>query len=332
MQAVCFPNFVVYRLRLLFALGEGRQSLPAYLGSTVRGVVASSFRHLVCVTQAPTCNGCLLLRRCPYPYIFETPPPPHLPDALQKRFHQAPRPYILDVPMVYAGETTLELGLVLVGRALDFLPYFLYVLQETGKGGIGRRRVPYRLVSVVDGSTANGPVIFRAEEGVVQDTVQALTLESLQYPDDSQVQQVTLEFLTPLRIKKYGGYQEGGGRLEFPILVDLLLGRIEALAVFHCGEDWAPNAALREAARSVQVVARHLALQRLERYSNRRQQRLPMHGLLGTLSLTGDLTVFLPLLRMGEYLHIGAGTAFGLGRYRLHTLPAQPPPRVAGGV
>jgi hypothetical protein len=322
--ATLFPQLAVYRLRLTIALGEGRQTLPAYLGSTVRGVVASSFRHLVCVTQAPTCDGCLLLERCPYPYIFETPAPPHLPTALQKRFRQAPRPYILEVPLAYSGEPTLEIGLVLVGRGLDFLPYFLYVLQETGKRGLGRRRVPYRLVTAADGSTADGPVIFRGAEGVVREHLQAITLASLQHPDDARVLQATLEFLTPLRLKKYGGYQTGGERLEFATLLDLLLGRLEALAVFHCGADWTPHTALREAAHSVQVVARHLVLQRLERYSNRHQQKLPMHGLLGTLSLVGDLTAFLPLLRLGAYLHIGAGTAFGLGRYRLHASIAQP--------
>jgi hypothetical protein len=91
--------------------------------------------------------------------------------------------------------------------------------------------------------------------------------------------------------------------------------------VFHCGAAWAPQEALRDAASHVPVVAKHLTLQRLERYSNCHHQTLPLHGLLGTLSFAGHLAPFLPLLRMGQYVHIGAGTAFGLGRYRLHTSP-----------
>ena len=180
MQETLFPHFMLYRLCLQLALGVGRQRLPAYLGSTVRGLFAASFRHLVCVTQASVCDGCLLLHRCPYPYVFETLPPPDFPDVLQKRFRQAPRPYIFEVPTTYTGEETLELGLVLVGRALDFLPYFLYVVQETGKRGLGRAQVPYRLLSVTDGSQADGPVIFRADEGIVHDNVLAITLAGLQ--------------------------------------------------------------------------------------------------------------------------------------------------------
>jgi hypothetical protein len=241
---------------------------------------------------------------------------------LQKRFRQAPRPYIFEVPMPYAGAETLELGLVLVGRALDFLPYFLYVVQETGKRGLGTAQVQYRLLSVADASRSDAPVIFRAEEGIVHDNVRAITLADLQQRSDSLVHQVTLEFLTPLRIKKYGAYQEGGERIAFATLLDLLLGRLEALALFHCGGSWSPNTVLREAAHSVQVVAKHLSLQPLERYSNRHHQKLPLHGLVGTISFTGNLEAFLPLLRMGEYVHIGAGTAFGLGQYRLSTQPA----------
>jgi hypothetical protein len=115
-----------------------------------------------------------------------------------------------EVPLVYRGEETLELGLVLVGRALDFLPYFLYVMQETGKSGLGRAHVPYHLRTVTDGNHPDGPVIFQAEAGIVRDDVLAITLADLQFPGDAEVHQVTLELLTPLRVKKYGDYQASG--------------------------------------------------------------------------------------------------------------------------
>jgi hypothetical protein len=181
--------------------------------------------------------------------------------------------------------------------------------------------VPYRLLAVTDGSTADGAVIYQAEAGLVHDAVQPVTLAHVQQPGDAQVEELRLEFLTPLRVKKYGTYQEAGERLTFSTVIDLLLGRLEALAVFHCGAPWTPQEALRDAARQVHVVTKNLTLQRLERYSNRHRHTLPMHGLLGTLSFAGPLGPFLPLLRMGQYVHIGAGTAFGLGRYELHTSP-----------
>ena len=38
MHNTLFPKFALYRLRLLLELGARRQTLPAYLGSTVRGI------------------------------------------------------------------------------------------------------------------------------------------------------------------------------------------------------------------------------------------------------------------------------------------------------
>jgi hypothetical protein len=100
-------------------------------------------------------------------------------------------------------------------------------------------------------------------------------------------------------------------------LIDLLLGRLEALSLFHCGGGWTPNTALCELASHIKVVAKDLRLQRLERYSNRYRQKWPLHGIVGSITFVGDLAPFLPLLRLGEFLHIGAGTAFGLGPYEL---------------
>jgi hypothetical protein len=191
---------VVYPFRLILELAEGRHTLPADLGSTIRGIFTSSFRRLVCVTRAPTCKGCLLLRGCSYPYLFETPAPSGLPEALQKRFQQAPRPYALDVAPIYHGELILELGLVLVGRAIEFLPYIIYVLDGAGREGLGRRRVPYRLLRVIDGSRDGGGVVFRTEEKILRDEFTALRLGDMEREGDDQVRQVCLQLLTPLRL------------------------------------------------------------------------------------------------------------------------------------
>ena len=177
--------------------------------------------------------------------------------------------------------------------------------------------MPYRLVSVRDGSAADGALIFHTDHGIVGNHVRPITMRDMQHPDDTQVQQVGMEFLTPLRLKKYGSYQERSDRLTFTMLLDLLLGRLAALNFFHCGGTWEAYDCVPAAAQAVQVVASDLTLQRLERYSNRQQHKLPLHGLLGSLHFAGLLAPFLPLLRLGTYLHIGAGTAFGLGRYRL---------------
>ena len=39
-----------------------------------------------------------------------------------------------------------------------------------------------------------------------------------------------------------------------------------------------------------------------------------MGGIVGTVSYTGDLAEFLPLLRLCETFHLGKQTTFGLGK------------------
>ncbi len=43
-------------------------------------------------------------------------------------------------------------------------------------------------------------------------------------------------------------------------------------------------------------------------------------GLVGSLTLEGDLAPFGPLLRTGEILHVGKGATFGLGRLAVEEL------------
>jgi hypothetical protein len=47
---------------------------------------------------------------------------------------------------------------------------------------------------------------------------------------------------------------------------------------------------------------------------------------VGTVVYRGKITPFLSLLRAGEVLHVGRGTVFGQGRYRLVTVkPSERP-------
>ena len=54
------------------------------------------------------------------------------------------------------------------------------------------------------------------------------------------------------------------------------------------------------------------------RYSNRQQQAMNLEGLMGTVTLHGELGDFAPLLQ-GEYIHVGKSATFGLGRYSILT-------------
>ena len=45
---------------------------------------------------------------------------------------------------------------------------------------------------------------------------------------------------------------------------------------------------------------------------------MSLGGVTGTVTYEGDLSDFIQLLRLGEYVHVGKGTSFGLGKYEIY--------------
>ena len=54
-----------------------------------------------------------------------------------------------------------------------------------------------------------------------------------------------------------------------------------------------------------------------ERYLARQDTRMKMGGFVGRVEYQGNLREFFPLLKLGEVVHVGKGTGFGLGRYKV---------------
>lgn len=48
-----------------------------------------------------------------------------------------------------------------------------------------------------------------------------------------------------------------------------------------------------------------------------RNEKYPMTGWKGKITYTGNLNPVIPYLQMGEFLHIGSNTVFGLGKYTI---------------
>ncbi len=126
--------------------------LPAYKGSMLRGALGRTFRALACVRRgtgpADGCGGCPFAASCAYSYVFDTPAPPGSP----KRFSTAPRPFVLRLPhderaFLEAGER-LQFGLVLIGRGIEYLSYFVFCFERMARLGLGPRRGRFRLERV----------------------------------------------------------------------------------------------------------------------------------------------------------------------------------------
>ena len=107
--------------------------------------------------------------------------------------------------------------------------------------------------------------------------------------------------------------------LDFSILARNLLRRLSWLSEIHCGEKWDLDwkGIISRAKKGVRTVHSGLRWHDWERYSNRQEKRLKMGGFMGDITFEGELAEFLPFLRLGEYLHVGKGTVYGLGEYEI---------------
>jgi len=127
-----------------------RLSLPEYKGSTLRGGFGYAFKKVVCALKNKECPDCLLKGKCIYSYVFETPPPADT--RIMRKYPSAPHPFVLCPPLeddrVYEPGESLRFQLTLIGKAIDYLPYFIYTFEELGKMGLGKGRGKFSLEEV----------------------------------------------------------------------------------------------------------------------------------------------------------------------------------------
>jgi hypothetical protein len=302
----------VARYRFFFGMRDALR-LPQYSGSLLRGQFGSALRRTACLTGARECAPCPLYHTCPYPGIFETPPPTE--HSLQ-RFSQVPNPYVIEPPpfglrQVPANDT-ISFGLVLVGRALHQLPLVAYALQRAFAHGIGRSRTHGDLEDIVLEVPGEAISVWDAEHARVEPHEPALTVPPL-----AASGAVTLRIETPLRLQNQG-HPVPQDKLRPRSLFTALLRRASLLFELHAAlPGFARDAARLAAAADRLAEERRLKWVDWTRFSNRQQQEMTLGGAIGEWRLTGDLDELLPWFWLGQWLHVGKNATMGMGRYSL---------------
>ncbi len=370
---------------------------PAYKGSAFRGGFGYAFKRVVCVIKGKPCDECLLKQKCIYSYIFETPPPEDT--EMLRLYPKAPHPFVIEPPITekqsFEPGEEFSFHVILIGNAIDYIPYFIYTFTELGKQGIGQRRGKYDLlqaegiglgneaIQIYDNKTqtltSNYPVIQASQMGISsfethiertpqpnfhnqgEHQLESPCQEGQQFhsryqgghqfnPHDQGSHQfnspyqeghphnppyqggtkggvrdtpqgnnhnntITISLRTPLRLRFDGHITD---KIEFHVLIRNLLRRISSLSYFHCNEKVEIDfKGLIEKAKAVKQTTSEMHWFDWKRYSTRQEEWMSLGGVTGTVSYEGDLVEFMPLLKLGEYVHAGKGTSFGLGKYEI---------------
>jgi len=329
----CLETFNLSRFRFIISPVE-RLTLSPFKGSTLRGGFGTAFKRMVCLLRRENCATCMLRDKCTYSRVFESP---RLPSGGAERgASHDPHPFVIEPPLEarqdYLPGELMDFDLVLVGSGANYFPYFILAFEELGRMGIGKGRGKFNLVSVesIAGTAeGNGQLLYDSESQTVRTDYKTMGYSDLM----RQVQAlkhdaITLHFLTPTRIKRQTGFtftsptsgiceQHLAVNVDFVTFIRNLLRRLSWLSELYCDRRWDLDYSglLDRARRNVHTVASDLRWYDWGRYSSRQDSRLKMGGFAGSITFEGDLAEFLPFIKTGEYIHVGQGTAYGLGKY-----------------
>jgi hypothetical protein len=282
------------------------------------------FKRTVCVWPPGDCPRCLLRHNCSYSYVFETPVPPQ--SAKLRNWNQIPRPFVIEPPLRETGRGSIQPGetfafdLLLIGRAIDFLPYFVFTFQELGRAGLGAGRGKFDVAEVHSKGLGDPELIYTSRDGTLRPHGGSITASDLvgdHLSAEMAKHDLMVRFLTPTRIRTEGTIRH---EVTFADFARALLRRLSSLCYFHCGcELDADFQGLIERAAAIRTVDSDLRWQHQERFSSRQKQDIYMGGIVGTIRFAAPDPAawhpYLPLLSAGQWVHVGKGTVMGLGKY-----------------
>lgn len=304
-------------------------------GNMLRGGFGHAFRRLCCVPQCRNTRSCPIATTCPYKLVFEPSPPPG--STRLSRNQDIPRPFVFRAPQTsqtrFENGRTFEFDLILIGRALEFLPYFVLSFRELAEEGLGLNRAKCMLERVeqteipLNGSgpaPSQAQLIYSAEDQVFRATKRVSSgdwfearLRKLHTSNGGEsTQRITIHFLTPTFLRADG---EAVRRPEFHHVFKRLRDRINALSTFFGdGPLYADFRGLGERAERVRTVLTQIDWVERHRTSSKTRQHHELSGFVGQATYEGELREFLPWLVLGEMVHIGKHTAWGNGWIQLN--------------
>ncbi len=305
-------EYIKINFTLLF---KEETHLPPYKGSAIRGGLGHVLRKLVCTSDNRDCINCNKKFSCQFAYIFMTPVPK---DAeVRNNSLKASPPFVIEPPMtdqnLFKPMDTFEFSITLFGKGINYLPYFIYSIEELGNQGLGKTRGKYDIISVTNDS--NNGLIYK--NGTLYS--QNITRTKIDFAEEEKLNQIYFKFNTPVRIIKNKKLVKSD--FTFELIMRNIFRRLDMISYFHFEKnldiiykDWI------EKSKEIKKVEENLQFYDWKRRSGRTNKTIQMGGFVGNIVFEGDLSEFMPFIKMGEIIHLGKGCTFGMGEYKTYSL------------
>jgi hypothetical protein len=343
--------------------------------NTLRGAFGNYFRRLVCVPSCHTTELCPLRESCPYKLIFE-PSPPLSVHRLSKN-QDLPRPFIFrsvgskrDLSRCQARMAEDELGgtgschdnflvskstyqpgeklqfhVLLIGKAVEYLPYFVLSFREVERSGLGLNRARCQLEEVSADGQLSGSEACPERTGTENEkahgcqgesvyTLRDQVLHSPRVPTIAEYVHrrerdlwyktkgstfLKVHFLSPTSLRFQGREIRNP---EFHHLFKRVRDRVNSICTFYGpGSIDTDFKALGNFAERVITAWSSLRWVERTRFSSKCRRRHELSGFIGKCIYdlsdlpSGVCEELLRWLLAGELLHVGKHTVWGNGRF-----------------
>lgn len=230
-------------------------------------------------------------------------------DGRQKPYTLLPP---LDRLLQYASGAEFSCDLTLIGDAIACFPACRQAFQLAGASDVGTMRGKFDVVRIEWISPGGAPRPVSNEEVATTHTICAEAVMNLHGIESNTV---ILVFRTPLRL------QEASREIpDFYGFCRNLFKRLEHLCAYDSkfpGLNEPQMSTLLRLAKTVRIAEHSLKWYDWPRYAPAKDEWMRLGGHLGRIAYCGEIASFLPYLALGEWLHVGAHSSFGLGSYRI---------------
>lgn len=275
-------------------LMQNRELVP-HLGSMLRGAFGHALMALACCHKTPHATDCI------YQSVFE----PAAPSGWPSRFSDCPPAYVITPPAYGSVERKsqyFQFNMTLLGVAPSFGDVIEQAWHQAGLNGLGRDRVKARIHCIQ--RTAAQPVTVPGRE-------------------------LSLRITTPMMLKQHSShrprhYRLAASEVTFDAILRALHRRLELVQrLYDVPAEPLPTLEDLMADGAALNCRTDLSDVDFRRHSNRQRRDMPLAGVIGHLRLDGAISPRLTAaLALGQWLHIGGKTSFGLGAYKMSFLDA----------
>lgn len=278
----------VIKVRYLLKVESPEIRVGLFYGTRLRGALGYFLKKISCKQKQSSCGQCMLKTFCVYQRFYE--------DA-------GIRPWRLIPPSsgTYRFGDTLTFEIVFFDDFGLHIPFVTLAIKEMGLKGIGKDNTDrYELVE------AHAQSLSKVElpiyhEGELNYNHQDFSSAFLENESEGNEKQITVFFKTPLRLKNENHLVTS---LDERIFWEACLDRIKSLGS-SIGAEYSSFDLTLVAAKSKWLEHK--------RYSTRQKSNMQLGGVVGEITLEGDVKKYKKIFSLIEMTGLGKATTFWFG-------------------